>query len=223
VNVTATVRLLAEVARRRAAGEGDPAVVVVGSAEQYGAQPAEAQPLPETAEQRPLTLYAATKSAQEVFALQAWRRDGVRVICTRSFNHTGAGQTETFLLPALVRRALGLRPSGERVLRLGNTSPVRDVSHVSDVVSAYITLAERGAPGTAYNVARGVGHSVRELAETVLRRVGVEAELVEDPALVRPVDVPILVGDAGRLRALGWAPHHSLDDCIDDLIDAATH
>ena len=223
INVTATVRLLSAVAARRAAGGPDPVVVLVGSGEQYGAHPLEYQPLAEDAEQRPLTLYAATKAAQELFALQAWRRDGVRAVCARSFNHTGAGQGEGFLLPALVRRALRLRAEGGAALRLGNTSPVRDVSHVADVVAAYILLAERGEPGTAYNVASGRGHSVGALAEAVLRRVGVRARLEEDPALVRPVDVPALVGDATRLRALGWAPARTLDDCIDDLIHAATH
>ena len=57
----------------------------------------------------------------------------------------------------------------------------------------------------------------------MLRRVGVDATLAEVAALVRPVDVPALVGDPGRLRALGWAPARTLDDCIDDLIHAATH
>jgi len=225
INVTATVRLLAAVARLRAGGGADPVVLVVGSGEQYGVHPIERQPLPETTEQRPLTLYAATKAAQEVFARQAWRRDGVRVVCARSFNHSGAGQSESFLLPALVRRALRLRERGGSggELRLGNTTPIRDLSHVSDVVAAYILLAERGEAGEAYNVCRGEGWTVGELAAAVLRRVGVDAALAEDPALVRPVDVPALVGDATRLRALGWAPAHTLDDCIDDLIHAATH
>ncbi len=221
-NVTATVALLDAVRRRRDEGAGDPVVLVVGSSEQYGAHPATEQPLHEEAEQRPLTLYAATKAAQELFARQAARRDGLRVVCTRSFNHTGAGQGERFLLPALVRRALALPAAGGE-LRLGNLTPVRDVSHVSDVVRAYILLAERGLPGEAYNVCSGAGHSVRELAGAVLRRVGVAAALVEDPALVRPVDVPALVGSAAKLRAAtGWEPCRTLDDCIDDLIHAAT-
>lgn len=222
-NTTAAVRLFTEVARRRAAGTLDPVVLVVGSAEQYGAHPASAQPLDEDTPQRPLSLYAATKAAQEVFALQAFRRDGVRVVAVRSFNHTGAGQSEQFLVPALVRRALGLRRDGGTVLRLGNSTPVRDMAHVSDVVRAYILLADHGVAGEVYNVCSGTGYSVREIAELVLRRVGVAARLEEDPALVRPVEVPVLVGDPGRLqRRTGWRPERTLEDGIDDLIHAAT-
>lgn len=219
VNVTASVRLLAEIGRRREAGAGDPVVVVVGSGEQYGAHDPAAQPLAETAEQRPATLYAATKVAQEAFALQAWRRWGVRVVCARSFNHSGLGQSPSFLLPALVERALRLRREGGHALRLGNVAPVRDLSHVSDVVRAYILLAERGRPGEAYNVCSGVGRSVGEIAVAVLQRAGVSAAVESDPALVRPADVPILVGDNTKLRAhVGWTPTRTLDDCIDDLI-----
>ena len=219
VNVTATVRLLAEVARHREAGAGDPAVLVVGSGEQYGAHDRAAQPLDERAEQRPASLYAATKAAQEILALQAWRRRGVRVICARSFNHSGPGQPPTFLLPALVERALRLRAEGGHALRLGNVTPVRDVSHVADVVRAYILLAERGVPGEAYNVCGSVGRTVGDIAAAVLRRVGVDARVESDPALVRPADVPALVGDNAKLRAhAGWEPERTLDDCIDDLI-----
>ena len=148
----------------------------------------------------------------------------MRVICVRSFNHTGRGQSERFLVPALVRRALALRAGGGGALRLGNMTPIRDLAHVSDVVAGYILLAEHGVAGEVYNVCRGIGYSVREIAQAVLARVGVTAALEEDPALVRPVDVPVLVGDPSRLRArTGWAPARSLDDCIDDLIHAATH
>jgi GDP-4-dehydro-6-deoxy-D-mannose reductase len=90
---------------------------------------------------------------------------------------------------------------------------------VSDVVAAYIAMAERGAAGEAYNVASGRGYSTGEVAGRVLERLGVEAAVESDPGLVRPVDVPALVGDASKLRAAsGWAPRLALDDILDDLI-----
>lgn len=218
VNVVAAARLLGLVRERRRAGTLDPTVLVIGSAEQYGRHAPTPTGLRECDEQRPHTVYAATKVAQEAIALEAWRADGVRVIATRSFNHSGPGQPSRFLLPGLVRRALALRGRAT-ALTIGNAAPVRDFLHVSDVVAAYIALVERGRAGEAYNVASGRGRSVGEVARAVLARVGVDAPVESDPALVRVADVPWLVGDAAKLRAdTGWAPRRDFDVLLDDLI-----
>ncbi len=222
VNAVGTVRLLAEVRRHRLAGSGDPVVLVVGSAEQYGRHEVDAMPIREDAEQRPLTLYAASKVAQEVAALQAYRSDGTRVVCTRSFSHSGIGHGAHFLLPSLVSRALALPPSGG-TLEIGNGDTVRDFLHVADVVDAYLSLTAHGAPGEVYNVCSGIGVSVLALAAAVLQRVGVDAEIRSADSLVRSIDVPRQVGNNSKLRrATGWAPRRTRDDIIDDLIHAAT-
>lgn len=225
VNVVAAARLLAEIGARRRAGTLDPVVLVIGSGEQYGRHDDVEQPLAESADQRPLNPYASSKAAQEVIALAAHRATGVRVIVTRSFNHSGAGQSDRFLIPALVRRVREMRAGGagtRGVLSMGNTSTVRDFLHVGDVIAAYIALVERGVAGEAYNVASGSGVSVDAVARRVLALMGVDAKLEVDPALVRPVEVPMLVGDARKLRtATGWAPRLSLDTIIDDVIRAA--
>jgi GDP-4-dehydro-6-deoxy-D-mannose reductase len=160
--------------------------------------------------------------AQEVAALQSLRSGAARVVCTRSFNHSGVGHAPHFLLPAMVGRALALRKA-PGPLMIGNSDTVRDFLHVTDVVDAYLALLARGRHGEAYNVCSGTGHSVRELAAAVLRRTGAQAEVVTDPALARPVEVPALVGDNAKLRGdTGWTPRRTLDDIIDDLIHATT-
>ncbi|MFL5616581.1 MAG: GDP-mannose 4,6-dehydratase [Gemmatimonadaceae bacterium] len=222
-NVLGAVRLLAEVSRRRAAGILDPLVLIVGSATQYGRHGPQEMPLTESAEQRPNDVYAASKAAQEIAALQMYRADGLRIVCTRSFNHSGAGHPEHFLLPGLVRRVLALKGDGKGVLRIGNQDSIRDYLHVVDVVDAYLLLARKGVPGDVYNVCSGDGVSARQLATEVLQRVGTTAEITTDPALVRGVDVPTLVGSPAKLqRATGWRPSHTRADIIDDLIHAAT-
>lgn len=221
VNAGAAVRLLAEIGARRRAGTLDPVVLVVGSGEQYGRHEAAEQPLREDAVQRPLNSYAASKAAQEIAALAAFRADGVRVVATRSFNHSGPGQSERFVIPALVRRALALRDAGSDALTLGNTTAIRDFLHVADVARAYRLLATRGAAGEVYNVASGAGVDVATIAGRVLALAGTDARLQSDPALVRPVEVPILVGSPAKLRAAtGWTAEHSLDSIIEDLIRA---
>ncbi len=225
VNTGIAVRLLNDVRERKAAGTLDAAVLLVGSAEQYGRHDATAMPLGEHAECRPRNFYAATKMAQEDFALEAFRSDGVRVVCTRSFNHSGRGQAKSFLLPALVDRVLAVR--GERhgaKIAIGNTITVRDFLHVEDTVRAYTLLAEQGLSGHVYNVCSGTGISVGDLAAEVLAAAGMSATLVPDDSLRRPVDVPILVGQNDKLRDdTGWAPARSRADIITDLINAASH
>jgi GDP-4-dehydro-6-deoxy-D-mannose reductase len=222
VNVVGTVRVLAELSRLRVAGAADPVVLVVGSAEQYGRHDAAEMPLAETAELRPATQYAASKLAQEVAAFQAFRSDGLRVMCTRSFNHSGVGHGAHFLLPSIVGRALAL-PSSGGVLQVGNGDTIRDFLHVEDAVAAYLALLERGTAGEAYNVCSGAGLSVRTLAEHVLQRLGVSADIASMPDLKRANDVPVLVGDNTKVRsATGWAPRRSANDIIDDLIHAST-
>ena len=222
VNVIAAARLLAALKVRRAAGSLDPVVLMIGSGEQYGRHDASDMPLREGAEQRPHSVYAASKVAQEHVALEAFRSAGVRVIATRSFNHSGAGQADRYLLPGLVRRALTARAEGRRTLAVGNMTPVRDFLHVKDVARAYADLVERGVAGEVYNIASGSGVEVSTIGARVLALVGADAILQPDPALVRPADVPMLVGDATKLRrATGWSPRFNLDSIIEELIRAA--
>ena len=222
INVLGAVRLLHEARVRRRAGEIDPVLLVIGSGAQYG-RTLEHRPLRESDAQRPMSVYAASKAAQEVVALEAARSEGVRVVATRSFNHSGPGQPDQFLLPALVHRVLAIRGGTDKALRIGNADTVRDFLHVRDVVRAYLALVESGVAGEVYNVCSGEGTRTRDLAKRVLAAAGVNAAIVVEAALVRQVEVPWLVGDPTKIRsATGWAPTLSSNDIIDDLINAAS-
>jgi GDP-4-dehydro-6-deoxy-D-mannose reductase len=239
-NVLAAVFLLDGIATRKQAGVIDPVVVIAGSGEQYGPHPESELPLDETAALQPASVYAATKVAQESAALASWRATGTRVIAARPFNHSGPGQASTFLLPALVQRALDAHEKKLDAIPIGNSASVRDFLHVDDVVRAYIYLARRGVPGEAYNICSGTGTSVADLVQMVLDEVArtmrvrvpgprgaVPAHTVRavpDPGLMRPADLPVLIGNPAKLMAATtWKPNHTLEMLIQDLIDAAAY
>ena len=210
INAEGTLNVLA--AAREAGVER---VLVVGSADQYGAVSEADLPLTEQAPLRPLSPYGASKVAAEYLGLQSFLGDGLGVIRVRAFNHTGPGQAEHFLVPALARRIATAEREGRKQAPVGSLEPVRDFLDVADVVAAYRLLVERGRPGEVYNVCSGTGRSVRDIAEVLLALAHHAIELVPDPALVRPVEVPRLVGDNTRLRAATeWSPMTPLEDTL---------
>jgi len=215
VNVLGTAAVLA--AARRLPGEAT--VLVVSSAEVYGAAQTAQLSLTESAPVAPVTPYAASKAAAEQVALQAWRGYGQRVVLVRPFNHVGPGQAPSFAVAALARRIIEAHREGVGTLAVGTLTTRRDFTDVRDVVKAYRLLVERGEPGSVYNVCSGRDVALSEIAARLLALDGSDLELVTDPALVRPVDVPVLRGDPTLLEtATGWKPEIPLDETLKDVL-----
>ena len=215
VNVLGTAEILA--AGRVLATP--PTTLIVSSAEVYGTVTPEQLPLREDTPTGPATPYAASKLAAEAVALQAWRGYRQPVIVVRPFNHIGSGQSPNFAVPALAKRIVEARKSGAGSLRVGTLTTRRDFTDVRDVVVAYRLLIERGQVGTVYNVCSGRDVAISEVADELLALAGADLKLVIDPALVRPVDVPVLRGDADLLHAAtGWSPSIPLATTLADVL-----
>lgn len=218
VNAGGTLNML-EAAR---ACPRPPRVLVVSSAEVYGAVRPEQLPVGETEPMRPVSPYAASKAAAELVAVQAHLGRGLAAVRARPFNHAGPGQAPTFAIPAFARRIADAQRDGVGALRVGNLSARRDIVDVRDVVRAYRLVVERGEPGEAYNVCTGRSVEVGEVLQRLLDLAGADLRLEEDPDLLRPVDVPELRGDPSRLRSTtGWEPEIALDRTLQAVLDEA--
>jgi GDP-4-dehydro-6-deoxy-D-mannose reductase len=212
VNATGTLGVL-EAARRC---PEPPVVLLVSSGEVYGH--GKGEPFTERSPLRPVTPYAASKAAAELLGLQAHLGSGLRVVRARPFNHVGPGQSAAFVVSALARRIVRAERCGTAV-PVGNLTASRDFTDVRDVVRAYRLLAEHGVPGEAYNVCSGTSVVVGRIADLLRGLASSEVELFADPALDRPVDVPMVRGDATRLRDLtGWEPKIPLEATLADVI-----
>lgn len=199
-------------------------VVVIGSAEEYGRVDPALDQVGEDAALRPTSPYAASKVAADYLALQAWLGEQLETVRVRPFNHSGPGQAPRFLVPAVAHRIARAEADGTMTIPVGNLDPVRELLDVRDVVRAYRLLAEHGEPGGVYNVCCGEGRPVRELVDALIARSTSALQLVTDPALVRAVDVPRLVGDPSKLHAATrWEPRIPLDQTLTGVLDDARH
>ncbi len=221
VNVIGTAAVLAAA---RQCGT-DPRVLVTSSAEVYGAVTDPSMlPLREDSPTAPLTPYAASKLAAESVVAQTVLGHGQQVIVVRPFNHIGPGQSPNFAVPALAKRIVEADRRGASTIPVGSLSARRDFTDVRDVVRAYRLLIESGRPGDVYNVCSGRDVGIGEIADMLLSLAGTTLAFETDPALVRPVEVPVLRGDPGRLvDATGWKPEITLDQTLADVLEYWRH
>jgi GDP-4-dehydro-6-deoxy-D-mannose reductase len=195
-----------------------PRVLVSGSAAIY--EPS-GDPLTEESSLAPASPYATSKLAQELVAAQAWEEHGIPALLARSFNHIGPGQTPAYVAAAIARQ-IALIERGElpAVLRLGNLDPERDLMDVRDTVRAYVAMMASGEPGVPYNVCGGRAIRIGNLVDLFRSRARVAVAVEQDPAKMRPSDVPRLWGSHQRLtRDTGWTPAIPLETTVADLLE----
>jgi len=216
VNAVGTLHVL-EAARRCPT---PPRVLLTSSAEVYGSVREEELPVTEATTLAPVTPYAASKAAAEYLGVQAHLAYGLAVVRVRPFNHIGPGQSPGFVVAALAARIVEAARAGATSIPVGNLGARRDLTDVRDIVRAYRLLIESGAPGEVYNVCSGRDVAISDVAARLLALADTELQLVPDRELMRPVDVPVVRGDPGKLRAAtGWQPALDLDTTLRDVLD----
>lgn len=195
-------------------------VLVVGSAEEYGVVTPEDLPVAEDAPLAPASPYALSKAIQGKCATSYTSMYDVDTVVTRSFNHTGPGQSDTFALSSFARQIAEIRlGKREPLLEVGNLDVKRDFLDVRDVCGAYIALLADGQAGEVYNVCSGTSYPLQDMVDELCRHAGTEVEVRVDPARLRPVDVPELRGDGTKLaRATGWKPTITIEETLEALV-----
>ena len=107
-------------------------------------------------------------------------------------------------------------------LSLGNLDARRDWGFAGDYVRAMYLMMQRDR-AEDYVVATGVSHSVQQLVETAFEHAGLDwrKHVKQDPKLLRPAEVDLLVGDPTRARTeLGWTPSVDFKGLIAMMVDA---
>ena len=216
-NIRAQLNILEAVAR----SELSTRTLVVSSGEVYGRVRPDQMPIGEDQLLSPTNPYSVSKVAQDMLGLQYSISHGLDVIRVRPFNHIGTGQSEHFVAPAFAKQIAEIEAGHKApVVRVGNLVAQRDFTDVRDVIRAYEFLIQSGESGEVYNIGSGEAHSIQELLDTLLSMSNKQVRVEIDPARNRPVDVPIIICDASRLRATtGWVPEYTFKQSLADVLN----
>jgi GDP-4-dehydro-6-deoxy-D-mannose reductase len=218
INAEGTAKLTAALAEAAGRWNTRPLFVLASTADVYAWQE---RPIKEEDPVQPSTAYSSSKLGAELAAEQAAHFGGLNVIVARPFPHSGAGQDDSFWIPARAKLLREAKRNGWAAVPVGDLTAVRDFLHVDDVADAYALLLTRGTPGEVYNIASGRAVTLDEIHTRLEQLLGTTPKREVDASQVRREARPYLVGDAAKLRAAtGWSPRRTLDDILRDVLDA---
>ncbi len=212
-----TLRLLEAVRDFRDRTRKDLRFYQAGTSEMFGGS---APPQSETTPFYPKSPYAAAKVMAHHLVVNYRESYDLHASNGILFNHESERRGETFVTRKITRAATRIKLGLQDKLYLGNLDAKRDWGHAQDYVEAMWLMLQRDEPGD-YVVATGQSRSVREFAEAVFGRLGLDWQdhIELDPRYLRPAEVEFLQGDPRKAETvLEWKPRISFDELVDRMI-----
>lgn len=226
VNINSTVNIYEAIkkARKYIKPDYDPMVVVACSSAEYGETLNQLEGVgevyvKETAQLQPLHPYGVSKVGQDLISFQYFMNDHIRCIRVRIFNSTGTRKVND-VTSDFTKRAIEAEKTGVWELRVGNLDTKRAIMDQRDLVKGLMLLADKGTPGDVYNLSSENIYQMSDIVTMIEEQVGHELEIKVDPALIRPTDEKIIVGDVTKLkRDTGWKQDIPMTQTIADMLD----
>lgn len=210
-NVEGTLNVL-EAARRLSVRR----VVHTSTSEVYGT--ALTVPISETHPLQGQSPYSASKIGADKLAESYYRSFNTGVVTLRPFNTFGPRQSARAFLPTIIAQALT-----RDTIKLGSLTPERDMTYVSDTVDGFIAASlVDGVEGDTINLGTGHTYTIGHFAERVLKLMGIDKVIEQDPSRLRPEKSEVLKLVSDNRRAadlLKWSPRVGLDDGLLRMIE----
>lgn len=192
-------------------------VLVTSTSETYGT--GQYVPIDENHPSVGQSPYAATKIAADQIALSYWRSFGLPVKVVRPFNAYGPRQSARAVVPTIITQVL----SGKKQIQLGNVTPTRDLTYVTDTAQGFWKLAQcTKSVGEVVNIGMNTEISVEQLAGLIARLTKTRISIVQDSRRLRgtKTEVERLRCDNRKLlRMTGWKPRHTIETGLKATID----
>jgi len=184
------------------------------SSEMFGDNPS--TPQHENTPFMPASPYACAKVFSHHLCRNYRESYGLHISSGILFNHESPRRGETFVTKKITQAAARIKLGSQEKLYLGNLEAKRDWGFAGDYVEAMWMMLQHSC-GDDYVVATGETHTVQEWLDETFKLAGLDASkhVSQDPRLLRPHEVPILLGDASKIKSvLGWEPNVKFKDLV---------
>lgn len=192
-------------------------ILVTSTSEVYGT--AQFVPITETHPKQGQSPYSASKIGADVMADSFYRSFGLPVTLVRPFNTYGPRQSARAVIPTIITQLLNKEP----VIRLGDTTPTRDLVYVKDTAKGFVKIAENESLiGHEVNIATQQEISVGELAQLLIDLIHPSSKIETDTDRLRPANSEVfrLLGSAEKLfEHTQWKPNIPLKDGLKETIE----
>ncbi len=160
--------------------------------------------------------YSATKIGADKIIESYYLSFDSPVGIVRPFNTFGPRQSDRAVIPTIISQALY-----RNEIKLGDITTTRDYVYVKDTVKGFVKLAENPILGQAVNLATGIEHTIKDIADVVIEQVNPDARIVIDKSRIRPSksEVRQLLGDASIAKSQGWSSQISFKDGLKETIE----
>ena len=192
-------------------------VLVTSTSEVYGT--AQFVPISELHPKQPQSPYSASKIGADAIADSFYRSFELPITIVRPFNTFGPRQSARAVIPTIISQLL----NGAEEIKLGDTTPTRDLLFVKDTVNGFLKIAQCDKLiGHEVNIATQSEISVGELAQQLINNINPRAKIVTDTIRIRPEKSEVfrLFGSNEKLKAFtDWNQKYSLAEGLKETID----
>jgi len=215
INVVGTLNILEGIRKY----SPDSSLLLIGSSEEYAASDT---PINEQSLINAASPYGISKVTQEKTGELYYGRYGINVFYVRSFNHTGIGQKDSFVIQSWCRQVVSIKKwyKNSNIMTVGNLHVKRDFSDVRDIARAYRLVLEKGKTNQVYNIGSGKIYELKEILNHIIFLSKTQIQVCVDKNLIR-TDEPGSIWCDNRLikKELGWSNTYYIFDTIHDMYE----
>jgi UDP-glucose 4-epimerase len=192
-------------------------MIYASSSEVYG-EPREL-PIGEDSVKGPVSAYGVSKLAAEIYAKAYNHEFGTDIKIVRFFNVYGRGQSNNFVIPIFINKALENKP----LKVFGEGSQTRCFTYVEDIAEGVFTVLEKGKTGEAYNIGNNQPTTILELAQTIKAVTGSKSEIIKAgfgrATRLKSREIEYRIPDISKMKALGWEPKTMVREGIKKILE----